>query len=711
MSTPNPPIKIVVTAESATAAANLNNFSVQAVNDLSALSKAAGEAAGGLKVSHQAMQQLQHVARAAAGGIMAGLSPLQILEFESVRLASVLPELGISLATLGTIAASVGVAVGAGAIGWKIYMGDVEDTTAKINEMVEALDKVPDLLVKINGLQKSGLISRAAGTEFANYLNGRTKLYRHLDGSINENPFSDQEVEDFKTLPVGGGASMQVKIGSHLEHRAGVELSQNEINDYVKNQLPKISDSQAQAVEKLKGLVEKARIESLAGLEKEKAEIHDRYEKERQEILLTAQQSGRLIGPKQLDAATVGAINNLNQAEAAAKLTAEKKAQEEIDRKDAELQKSIEAYLKDELEFEKFLKDEQKKQLELAERQLEIQAQLARTNTEVKLRGITSNPLLTASEKAQQSIGPIRELMATNDLLISQQYTLAQKTEDEAARNDYLNKANELTLEQIGLQNQLQAAIGEDSYVYQLQLAVTHLRDMNNLAHEVAQSFETVFNSAIMSVSSGITGLIMGTMTWRQFLADIPRQILTEIVGAIVQMGVRYVATRIMMATIGKALDAAGLATQLPMAAVSFAMWAPAATAASIATGGAAAVAGLSAFKAAELASVAGFEKGGYTGDGAHDEFAGYVHKGEYVVSAPAVRNIGLNNLEAMHMAARGHGGDGGDGGVSHQVGGNTRVINVFDRGSFMNELKQAGLDNVIINVVMANKTRIGIVT
>jgi hypothetical protein len=89
-------------------------------------------------------------------------------------------------------------------------------------------------------------------------------------------------------------------------------------------------------VNKLKELVEAARVESLQGLEKEKAAIHDRYEKEREEIKLTAEQAGKLIGPNKYNAATTGAINDLNAAEAAAKLTAEKKAQAAAAQKDAE---------------------------------------------------------------------------------------------------------------------------------------------------------------------------------------------------------------------------------------------------------------------------------------------------------------------------------------------------------------------------------------
>lgn len=50
-----------------------------------------------------------------------------------------------------------------------------------------------------------------------------------------------------------------------------------------------------------------------------------------------------------------------------------------------------------------------------------------------------------------------------------------------------------------------------------------------------------------------------------------------------------------------------------------------------------------------------GFMKGGYTGDGAADEFAGHVHKGEYVFTKKQTEAIGKENLAAQaHAAIRG---------------------------------------------------------
>lgn len=59
------------------------------------------------------------------------------------------------------------------------------------------------------------------------------------------------------------------------------------------------------------------------------------------------------------------------------------------------------------------------------------------------------------------------------------------------------------------------------------------------------------------------------------------------------------------------------------------------------------------------LRGMFGFSDGGYTGAGGKHEPAGIVHKGEYVLSAEAVRRIGLANLDAMNTGLRGY-ADGG---------------------------------------------------
>lgn len=72
-----------------------------------------------------------------------------------------------------------------------------------------------------------------------------------------------------------------------------------------------------------------------------------------------------------------------------------------------------------------------------------------------------------------------------------------------------------------------------------------------------------------------------------------------------------------------------------------------------------------------------GFSEGGFTGWGNPSRVAGVVHQEEYVISAPAVRTIGLGTLERMHQRAKAGRGfaeggytGGGAGGVMLDAGG-----------------------------------------
>jgi hypothetical protein len=62
------------------------------------------------------------------------------------------------------------------------------------------------------------------------------------------------------------------------------------------------------------------------------------------------------------------------------------------------------------------------------------------------------------------------------------------------------------------------------------------------------------------------------------------------------------------------------------------------------------AIAAIAAILGVGAAAIAGaFKEGGFTGSGSDDDVAGVVHANEYVFSAPAVRSIGVENLDALH--------------------------------------------------------------
>lgn len=196
-----------------------------------------------------------------------------------------------------------------------------------------------------------------------------------------------------------------------------------------------------------------------------------------------------------------------------------------------------------------------------------------------------------------------------------------------------------------------------DSYLQQAQSALARLRESwGTTAEQIGMTISGTIGGALDSISSNISGLILGTENWRSALYNVANSIITTVVQSIVQMGVRWVATQIMMAVAGKGLAAASVAASAPIAVAQSAVWAVPATLATIASWGGAAVAApgfIAAANAMTMAQslMAGFEEGGWTG-GQRGKFAGIVHGEEIVFSAPAVDAIGRDNLLAMHRDA-----------------------------------------------------------
>ena len=131
------------------------------------------------------------------------------------------------------------------------------------------------------------------------------------------------------------------------------------------------------------------------------------------------------------------------------------------------------------------------------------------------------------------------------------------------------------------------------SMLEQMQASVVQiLNTFGTMAQQVARNFQDVFMSAVSTISSGITSLIMGTQTWGQALRNIGVSILTSVINAIVQMGVQWIATQLLMAVVGKSILSASVAATAPLAAAQAAIWATPATLATISSyGGAAAAA------------------------------------------------------------------------------------------------------------------------
>ena len=201
---------------------------------------------------------------------------------------------------------------------------------------------------------------------------------------------------------------------------------------------------------------------------------------------------------------------------------------------------------------------------------------------------------------------------------------------------------------------------------------------------QIAGALATTFNTAIGSISSNLTSVIMQTKSWGQALANIGNTILTTVIQSIIEMGVRWVLTRAMV----------GVANILWSQKEAVAA-APKAMLESISSYGVAALLGGAAF-AGIMAAVGGFSAGGYTGNIGTSTPAGIVHGQEFVMSAPAVQSIGVGTLEAMNQT-------GGIPASSRE----SRIVIVDDARSASDLANDPNFETVVVNLAAANAWRI----
>lgn len=338
-----------------------------------------------------------------------------------------------------------------------------------------------------------------------------------------------------------------------------------------------------------------------------------------------------------------------------------------LDMEEAELKKKVDQEV---LDVRKAEEEKAKITETFAVKRKEILQKEEDTKREIELAAVqahrellSKDPDFTAVEKK----GRLLELMRAENRLLEQNIELKRrqasdpKASDEA-RLQAVQQLQQLELKRAQLQQEMSRTSAGGTFSGEFRRVTTELGDQwGSWAQQMANGFREVFNSAISSVSQGITGLIMGTKNWRQALAGIGETILTTVVQAIVQMGVQWVATKLLMLATDRAVATATTA----MNAQSGATGAVAGVGQAGAQGGWVGILIYMAVLAAAIAAVAammgGFEEGGWTGPGSNSQVAGLVHANEFVFSAPAVNRIGKGNLEELHSSGR-MGGAGGGG-------------------------------------------------
>lgn len=263
----------------------------------------------------------------------------------------------------------------------------------------------------------------------------------------------------------------------------------------------------------------------------------------------------------------------------------------------------------------------------------------------------------------------------------------------------------------------VQGIANPESYFEQMRAGLASLSNQwGTLQQEIAGTFYGAINNSINLVSDGLTDMIFQTEGWKQKLAQIPQQILQGIIGAIIQMGLKWMATQLMMAIFGDAMKSKEVIAGVATAKALEEAYAPAAYAAAVASYGGAAYAGAAAviggLISTKLAFASdGYKKGGWTGNGGTDQVVGLVHGQEWVMPAETVAAWGHENMAAIQagpgrVQSR-HASNSGDGAIKERQ---QAIIYLVDNEAQVRRVMESHIgDEIIVKKVLANKTAMGL--
>lgn len=212
------------------------------------------------------------------------------------------------------------------------------------------------------------------------------------------------------------------------------------------------------------------------------------------------------------------------------------------------------------------------------------------------------------------------------------------------------------------------------------------LDELPTAAQIAADTIRNIMGSAISSISDGIYGWVTGAQSFGAAMLNLGENVLRTVLTSIVQIGVQMVANSLLRRALNvseEKQEKASLATLAVKAGLK-------------ALGQLGPIWGTVAFAAALAGVIAltkGFSAGGYTGDMPANQVAGIVHGQEGVLNAPAMRRLGIENLNALNAgqpisidaAPTAFAASGAA--ASRESGRNTYVL--IDRGAFARAMQE----------------------
>lgn len=378
-----------------------------------------------------------------------------------------------------------------------------------------------------------------------------------LQGELNERKRAQLKAEqEIRQL---GGNDNDVRLA---RERAAAEYDSVEAQKAQKKAVDqaassgKRAETQAESIaQKLANLKQQAEMsaESTAGLSREQA-------------ILTAQQSlGAAATQKDLDLAGQYAAAKWDTANALKAQAAAEKLLPEA-RENASYKQDVED-LNTALSAKK-----------ISQEQYNETAERLEATHQINLAKIRAQKVVSPEQAAKGEVDPVQQLanQHAQQLALIQQFE-TQKGQITQRGLELMNAANT---------EYEQARIAAQWEIYRNQSTANEL---------LATSLEGLQSGA----TNALTGLINGTQSLQEAMANVGSTIINSVIGSLVEMGMQWVKNQVM----GQAAAAASLASTMAQATAAASAWAPAAMSASIATYGSAAAVGQSAYAASLLSA------------------------------------------------------------------------------------------------------------
>lgn len=194
------------------------------------------------------------------------------------------------------------------------------------------------------------------------------------------------------------------------------------------------------------------------------------------------------------------------------------------------------------------------------------------------LAKIRAQQAVTPQQEAAGTVDPVQQLANEN----ARKLALIQQYEQQGV----LTHQNALALRTAADTEYEQARIAAQWEIYRNQSTGNEL---------LATSLEGLQGGA----TNALTGLINGTQSLQEAMANVGSTIINSVIGSLVEMGMQWVKNQVM----GQAAAAASLASTMAQATAAASAWAPAAMSASIATMGSAAAVGQTAYATSILSA------------------------------------------------------------------------------------------------------------